>query len=550
MKAIVFFLVLTSWFWSCKAQKPSSVSQEFTNAKQLVDQGAYPEALPTLLKLSSETPKNTLFKESSYLYAIASIKNGNYSEAFQMLKQIEVKYPQFQASNVLYHQAVSLFYLKEYDKALLTCSKIDSKRQEQDIRKLKIYFISQYKDTDKLTELYNRNSKDKEVAEVLFNKLNEKGNNLSPKEKSKIAEIAAEYKFKSASTNTKSTEVKHVGILLPYEALKANHSKNYLFFDFQAGLSLGFDSLNKEKKQIELHYYNIEKDTNAYLNLINSEEYQNLDLVIGPVFNNLSNLSIQNLQTDAPISINPFANSTKFNASNASILYNAPSVETIGTQTANMCASQLVNKKVVIFYNNNGKDSLAAYAFKSTFEKLYGKILAIKSTKKTSYTSVLTESLKDSIGAVVVFSNTAIVATNILTALEVIQCHAPIIAPKEWLDINSLTLQKYEKHNLHFIFQNYYSNDDLNIQKFNVTYFNKFNLYPSEYSYIGYDLATYFGNKLIQYGKEFPQKIQQENTTTKGLLQGYNYYQANSNQALQFVKFEHSKLVPIVDFSK
>ncbi|HTF80218.1 MAG TPA: hypothetical protein VL947_00780 [Cytophagales bacterium] len=551
LKAISVVLIMN--LISCVAQKHNRYSQDYKKGKDLYEHGAYTEAMPLLLNLTVQNSENKVYKDASLLYALSAIRATKYNEASQMLKQIELKYPEYYSDEVTYHQAVTYFYLREYDKALLTCSKINSSKYKKDIINLKNNFINLYKDTDKLAELYDRNKEDREVAYVLYNKLAAKYPKSS-NDKERINTLKAKFGFEEIKSKDfgGNMGVRHVGILLPYYTLGANSLSNTLFYDFHNGLKMGFDSLNKGDERIKLHYFSIEKDTNQLLTFLNSEDFNNLDLIIGPVYNNLGSIALEfNSLNKRTTIINPFSFYIKNANANSKVIFNNPLAETIGSKTAEMCLREFYPKNTVVLYSSNSKDSTSAAFFKSTFEKGRGKVITCKALNKSNIYNInkfITDKNKDSLGAVVVFSNDALVATNVLTAMEVADCKAPIVVPNEWLDINSLTFQKYQRHKAHFIFPNYYSNESPKIRKFNRVYFKHNNLYPTEYAYLGFDLAMYFGERLLLYGDTFNEMLKKEERNSyQGLLQGYNYYNANNNQLVQFVKFEGNKLVPLLD---
>jgi hypothetical protein len=317
---------------------------------------------------------------------------------------------------------------------------------------------------------------------------------------------------------------------------------------------MGFDSLNKESEKLKLHYFSSEKDTASFLTFINSPDYKNLDLIIGPVYNNMASIAFEfNTFNKHTVFLNPFSNYIKNGSQNKQVIFNYPLAETLGSKTAEMCLSEFYTKNAIVFFGATKKDSSTALAFKASYEKAKGKIMTFKATTKYNQENIhkfIADKNKDSVGVIVVFSSDPLVATSVLSALEVHKCKAPIVAPKEWLEINSLTLKKYEEHHTHFIFQNYYSIEDEKIKNFNTKYFKINNLYPSEYSYVGYDMALFFGKKMIEYGDKFIEKLKLEAGSYDYLLQGYNYQNSNNNQAVQFVKFDDNKLVPVINYKK
>lgn len=552
LKAISVIVLLLNLV-SCSAQKHNRYTQDYKKGKDLYEHGAFTESMPLFLSLSMESSDNKVYKDASFLYALSAIKASKYNEASQMLKQIELKYPEYYSDEVKYHQALTYFYLREYDKALVTCKKITSAKYAKDIANLKSNFINLYKDTDKLAELYDRNDDDKEVAAILYQKIADKPVKTA-EEKSRLTSLRTKFGFAEVKTDATGTNVRHVGILLPYYTLGANSLNNTLFYDFHKGLKMGFDSLNQGTEKIKIHYFSLEKDTNLLLSFLNSDDFNNLDLVIGPVYNNLGSIAFEyNSLNKHTTIINPFSSYIKNGTSNDHVIFNNPLAETIGNKTADMALKEFYPKNAVVLYSSNPKDSASAMAFKNTYEKGKGKIRSIKELNKSNIYSInkfITEKNKDSLGVVVVFSADALTATNVLTAMEVVNCKAPIVAPKDWLDINSLTLAKYQKHNTHFIFPNYYSNESPKIKAFNKTYYKANHLYPSEYSYLGYDLSLFFGEKLLTYGETLPEALKKEDGIYQGLLQGYNFSNANNNQVVQFVRFEDNKLIPLIDFKK
>ena len=70
--------------------------------------------------------------------------------------------------------------------------------------------------------------------------------------------------------------------------------------------------------------------------------------------------------------------------------------------------------------------------------------------------------------------------------------------------------------------------------------------YPaSENAIVGYDLASFFGNQLLENGTYFLDKLNNNNENIEGDLSPYfNYFNSNSNTFIPVLKMEKYVLIP------
>jgi hypothetical protein len=82
-------------------------------------------------------------------------------------------------------------------------------------------------------------------------------------------------------------------------------------------------------------------------------------------------------------------------------------------------------------------------------------------------------------------------------------CKVTLFGIEEWKDYENIDLEYFQKLNVHYCSTKFINYQDSLTAKFIDTYKEKTATYPSNNSFLGFDIAYCFGNNFIQYGTVF-----------------------------------------------
>lgn len=81
-----------------------------------------------------------------------------------------------------------------------------------------------------------------------------------------------------------------------------------------------------------------------------------------------------------------------------------------------------------------------------------------------------------------------------------------------WMDFEQIDFEYYERLKVHVSSAFFVDKNDERIRQFNQQFFDAYGTVPKEEAYLGYDIMLYFGKMLNKYGRNFPARLDQEDS--------------------------------------
>ncbi len=541
---LIITIVLLSYCQVIRGQNLAFFQTKFNNGKNSYKAADYAASMQLFLEASTDNIQNPYSKTACFYYALSAFKANKFLEAKAMLFQIQLKYDDWKKDEINYLLGNVYFELKEFDKALAALNKIEDTSVKNDARAMKIFYFNKFKDPTFLKPIYLRNPKEIEVAQILKLKLEDSKLETDKKIISAINELLYSTPSTNDTTITKKDTYK-IAVLLPFQlwAISVNNENtdNRFVYDFMQGMKIALDSLDSTQSKIELYLYDCDKDTNKLLRILNLPEMTGMDVIIGPIYQNLTTASLGYANAHKIPTINPFSIVNRMLNPNNYYYFFKPSIETQAKKAANYMALNVTPSKAIILYSKNLRDSLSAKMCKSTLEANRIKVTKFKTVDKNSSIHLhkfFDKSTIDSIGAIFVFNSDQLVATNLITTLAQFNSQVPLFVPSEWMNFESFTYDQYQKHNIHFILPTLNAKNDSIRSEFDSKYLLKFNIVPNEYVYLGYDLMRWLSLNLLENGALDATQISSLGYQAGKFTSGYDFRNNMDNQVVPIVKFE------------
>lgn len=536
---LLFFITLLG-----NAQIEKERQEKYLRAKNLVKEKKYQLAADLLKPLTIVTPDNTFAAPSLYLYALTQYYEKNYEAARYAALQLNTVYPEWNSDEVLYLLALNDFAQKNYERALSTTQNLNNWRIENDVRRMKLYFLQPIDDLNTLKKLQKEFPQDKEVAEILIYQLGKSIN----KEDNKLArQLGKQFNVNNnepnhvANENTLKKQYK-IALLFPFlleetDTTDYSPKNNQFLFDFYAGCKMALDTLQKSGiNNVELLVYDTKRSTEKINYIVHQPEFSDIDVVVGPIYADEWKNAHATLKQLKQVIFNPFSDNEQITEKTNNILLAQSSPQTQVKQAIALAEKNFITQKILILYQNNTKDSTIAHLYKKHFtaKKDTVQLHALKKDGNESIQRFLAKNYKDSLCHIVVVSENPAHVQTLMTFLDVKNQQVPIISfYPQILNAPNMLLERIKKHQLHIIYPDYIDTEKEIYQVFKKKYLKKYNILPSVYACKGYDLMYFIAQNLHQKGTKF--YLEAHLDTNKSILGGYLYKNTKSNQQVPFI---------------
>jgi len=284
------------------------------------------------------------------------------------------------------------------------------------------------------------------------------------------------------------------------------------FLEYYEGFLLAVDSMKKNGENITVKLFDIKTDSAKTLEIISKNELENMDIIIGPVYEQNFKL-ISNYAKKKGINI-----IYPVNSQNSEIYLN-PRVFQVNssfsmqiTQATRYLASFKDINYVVI--QNGSKDELEIINIYK--KKLFKQYLVNFKSENVPYKEVMYSSAgisgvenalnKDIINSIIIPSDEQIFVINLFTKLQPLTKKFKIILAgmPSWKNFdNNIELEYLHNLNMHSFVPFYTDYSNSYVKSFVLDYRYNFKCEPSKYSLLGYDTGLYFLTALKNYGHNF-----------------------------------------------
>lgn len=300
--------------------------------------------------------------------------------------------------------------------------------------------------------------------------------------------------YKAVSNLEKSivkNNTKELAFLLPFNIdnlgndverkLKADSFLN-MTLDFYTGALLAIEEANMLGLPLKVQVYdsNETKSSSSVASIISKEEFNNVDVVVGPFFQNNINLVTQKLQNSDIVLVSPLSNEKAITESNK-VIQTMPSSDVLKSTLINYFIRQKSNIVVIV---DDKKSST-----KSFMQKEYPNIRVVNGSAVKTIGDYLKQDVK----------NVFILDSNsIATALETTN---QLLAKKDQFDVQLAAFEKSEVFDyseiridqlvaLKLMYPSVTRENETEVGSlFAKNYKAKNNIYPSRYATRGYDVT-------------------------------------------------------------
>ncbi len=311
----------------------------------------------------------------------------------------------------------------------------------------------------------------------------------------KRIELAAKFKF---------TSELNIALLMPYFLVKNDtmfnnfkdgteisdiyYKDSEVALSFHVGIVLALDSLRKQGKNICFHTFDTNKDTLKVHQIITSKALDNMDIIIGPLYEKNFNILCKKYGNDREkVIINPLSKLTR-NVKEYAVVYQiSPSAKDQILIVKNEIIKKYKNKRVIVLHQ--AKEKGIALYLQNSFreEKKNVKLFDIQYFHVDSLRNIFTE-----FQIVIIPSTNKAFVSKLLGSIGIMDSTSIVFGLDAWKDYDNLDIDNLMELDVHLPVSNVFSYNRGHDKSFLKLFEKKYNTNQVEYTYVAYNIIMHF----------------------------------------------------------
>ena len=296
---------------------------------------------------------------------------------------------------------------------------------------------------------------------------------------------------------------------------------------FYRGMTFALDSLKKRGANLNVTFIDATTEADV-LSALQRDEVKNADLIIGP----LQRKSIEKVSSYASRKgihvVCPVPQSNKVLLSNPNLSKVFPSMESEMKAMAEHVANTHAGENVILINSKDVKDARMVQLFKKYYDQalkaspnmtLQGYTEIEGSSKFVGEFEAKLSKAQRNIIVVPAGNQSRSMIANLQSKIQLLneeEFQVLMYAPDDWLNYDFLEITYKNRTQLAVPSAQYLDYENPSVTHFADAYQKEFQVDPSKYAFLGYDIMMFYGCGLIQYGINFPNNF--ESIDRSGLL--------------------------------
>lgn len=544
---IICYLLFIAQTFAQNVLSEKDYELQYKKAVQLYANQAYEEARAALFPLTHRRNSNTYVPYTLYYYALSSIKANKTFEARLMLRQLFERFPDWQKSEEAYYLFANASFPDAYfDEGINYLQKIENPAMKEDKINLLYHYVAKIDDLERIKKLQKLYPNETGIALALVEKI-QSSSNVSNADLALSDNLINRFGLgKKISSTTKiqtknpnDTRVLNMGFLLPFKLNEFSEEEkkrtNQYVYEFYDGAKFAKNKLQSEGININLQAFDIEKSGEQMLDLVNNEQLDQTDILIGPLYAESNKVAATFATDKGIILVNPLSNNSQLIAEQANVFLAQASYEQQVNKTIDLLRTISRPKSANIYFGSSRKDSTLAYIYKNSLENQGYRVLEFK---KLGNPELVLQS--GNVGHIFVVASEGNLAGKIMAQLDKKKLNVPLICTSGAFDFENISGTLFSNRTVYVLYPEYVDKQKREVQIFKEQYFQKRNTIASYHAMLGYDMALFYGRILSKYGKnDFRTGLNAMPDNNGLLLSGFDYSNAAyENQIVPIVKYK------------
>jgi len=458
------------------------------------------------------------------LYAISKIYNVKIKEIMAVNPDLTENLSEGQLINIPVKQIKS--EQKEEEKIALTWKEHVVKKGETVYGISKLYKVSM----DSLSLVNKGFPQGLKEGEKIFIpiKQNKTNHTLNRKDTLISSELLSVLE-QAFDTSKSSKSVYKIGLMLPFYVRDNQHfienrgalekakiyPKSIFAVEFYNGFLFALNSISTEDRKFELYVYDTNgQDSIRVASILEKPELKSLDLIVGPLYQSNFEVTAKFANANQIPIVSPVRQVNKVLLGNQMVYKVIPSQTGMIDQLATLLVDSFKTQNLVaLVHNASPEKSLIEPLVKAYKERIllsddtlmYAAIKVLKIDRNFSELASKFSATKNNVVFVPSINQSYItdlfnyLVTN-LSKRDYKDYQVTLIGLEEWLNFENIELTSFEMLHVYLPVNNFVNEKDSITATVIKGYIAENETYPSKTTLLGYDIATYFGTALLNYG--------------------------------------------------
>lgn len=289
-----------------------------------------------------------------------------------------------------------------------------------------------------------------------------------------------------------------------------NSVKSFSFIQFYESFLIALRQFEEKGIKVTLKVYDVVNDTTKLNRIVSSQDFANVDLIVGPFFTNTYKVASRWAMQNQVFIVNPFSSRNDLFKNNPFTVKLTPSNLDEATKIAQYCNSKYADANVLILHNASDSEKKMVSLIKQQFVALNSKVTVKDMIYSEKGINGVSEKLDDNRNNILItlFTKEALVTNFVRRLYELKRDNITLFGAIEWMDYDNIETDYFENLKLHYYNTYFVDYSDESVIKFIEKFRLEYNTEPelSKYAFQGYDVCTYFVGALIKYGYNWNEK--------------------------------------------
>ena len=311
------------------------------------------------------------------------------------------------------------------------------------------------------------------------------------------------------------------------------------FIEIYEGILIALNKLKTVGLSVNLSVFDTENDSKKVQSIMSELEFSDIDLIIGPVYSNNVKIAAHYAKRNRINLISLLSQRSDLIEENPFVFQVVPSVEMRIKKTSDLL-SRLHDTSIVIIHNGteSEKELIDIYKNKLVQSFSFTEQTDEISLKTIDYSLSGEETIEDALSVglenvIIIPSDEEVFVTQVIEKLYTLteNYEIKLVGSPRWENFQNINLEYLKSLSFHYISPIYINYTLPEVKRFISEYRAVYETEPSDFSFQGYDIITFFLNALKKYGRHFQFCLTPNDLLPKkeGLIFNFDFVRTNDH---------------------
>lgn len=296
------------------------------------------------------------------------------------------------------------------------------------------------------------------------------------------------------------------------------------------GAMMAADSLEAAGLVATLHVYDVLDSKSMISEVLEEKEMLDMDLIIGPLFREtLTDVAVWGAGSGVHV-VSPVQQPNKMLLCSPNMSKTVPAIATQWISVARHIYKKYPKENIVIIDSKNIDDRRSVDAFREEWKKLSGDSLKNLIVVADAASFVVKDKYSAGKKNIVVCptSDKKVIGTLFRVLGE---GDIEVYGNENWDDLDVISVTNRNKYHVHFPQTTFINYDDPSVQRWVEAYRKTYKSEPGKYAFVGYDVMKFYGEGLIQFGRDFPNHLNE--IKARVYASGFDFFKTSNESGFE-----------------